>query len=389
MAIHNPIEFLSPIEQSIPDTALSSAIDYEQLANILPVDIIQENFGIDWSSQLIVVTELHDKNNFWKGISLVEDHLLVSFHKDFVRDLLQSSLGQHVSRDVEFSCKDLTEIETELITKTLRQLIESINNSLPTIDLAGDISYVTLVWTIGKGKVLLKMPSTYLSTWQIADSVKVSAAEHLVLRLALDIGSTKIKVGQLNTLEVEDCLLLKDSDKNQLGIKGIASQISVLTENIRSIEIPEDLLHNELMNDKQNSLDLSDFEIEIKAEFRNIRMQLSDINALQRGQVLDLADLEDCPVYLTSQGKIIAEGNLLIINDKFGVAIKDILMQEDQQTKPVKAKPVAKQPKAPAQPAAKPAVQQPQQPQPQAQPAVEEPSLDASSGDDLSADFSL
>jgi len=84
------------------------------------------------------------------------------------------------------------------------------------------------------------------------------------------------------------------------------------------------------MNQVLNNDVLSDFPVEVKVEFREVKMTLKDLFALQSGWVLPIDQVTDNQLFLTSQGKTIAKGELVVAGNKFGILIKEVLLNTNQ-----------------------------------------------------------
>ena len=65
-------------------------------------------------------------------------------------------------------------------------------------------------------------------------------------------------------------------------------------------------------------------EVDMNAEFDAVKVSLGDLKKIEAGLVVDLTSLYDNNVTLKVEGKSIASGSLVIVNDRYGVKIDKI-----------------------------------------------------------------
>lgn len=68
-------------------------------------------------------------------------------------------------------------------------------------------------------------------------------------------------------------------------------------------------------------------EVEMSAEFDTVKISLGELKDIENGLVVDLASLYDNNVTLKVEGKPIASGSLVIVNDRYGVKINNVIAQ--------------------------------------------------------------
>ena len=72
-------------------------------------------------------------------------------------------------------------------------------------------------------------------------------------------------------------------------------------------------------------------QVDVRAEFEKIRMPLGDLKQISEGLVLDLASVYQNKIILKVENSKIAEGELVIIGDRYGVRLSSIYNQEEPQ----------------------------------------------------------
>ena len=66
-------------------------------------------------------------------------------------------------------------------------------------------------------------------------------------------------------------------------------------------------------------------EVEMNAEFDSVKITLAELKNIEDGLVVDLTSLYDNNVTLKVEGKPIASGSLVIVNDRYGVKINNVI----------------------------------------------------------------
>ncbi len=68
-------------------------------------------------------------------------------------------------------------------------------------------------------------------------------------------------------------------------------------------------------------------EVEMYAEFDAVKISLGELKDIEDGLVVDLTSLYNNNVTLKVEGKPIASGSLVIVNDRYGVKINNIIAE--------------------------------------------------------------
>jgi flagellar motor switch protein FliN/FliY len=70
---------------------------------------------------------------------------------------------------------------------------------------------------------------------------------------------------------------------------------------------------------------LLDILLEISAELGRTRMIISDLLQLGQGSVIELNKLAGEPLEILVNSKLIARGEVVVVNEKFGIRLTDII----------------------------------------------------------------
>ena len=65
-------------------------------------------------------------------------------------------------------------------------------------------------------------------------------------------------------------------------------------------------------------------QVDMSAEFDKVRVTLGELKSIEEGLIVDLCSVYDNKISLKVGGKSVATGELVIINDRFGVRIENV-----------------------------------------------------------------
>ncbi|MGH7194273.1 MAG: flagellar motor switch protein FliN, partial [Candidatus Saccharimonadales bacterium] len=84
-------------------------------------------------------------------------------------------------------------------------------------------------------------------------------------------------------------------------------------------------------NTERSTLDLiRDVELDLRIEFGRTHMSLEDVLKLRKGSVVPLDKLAGDPVDIFVNGRLIAKGEVLVLNDNFCVRVAELIAGEQQ-----------------------------------------------------------
>lgn len=101
-------------------------------------------------------------------------------------------------------------------------------------------------------------------------------------------------------------------------------------------QVTEQADFEELHDEKKgtvNSRDLDflvDIPLEITVELGRTRMLIKDLLQLGQGSVIELEKLAGEPMEILVNGRLVALGEVVVINEKFGVRLTDIISPMDR-----------------------------------------------------------
>lgn len=78
---------------------------------------------------------------------------------------------------------------------------------------------------------------------------------------------------------------------------------------------------------------LADIPVEVAVEIGRLRMPLRDLLSLEPGAVLELDRAADAPVDVLVNGRLVARGEVVVIDGEFGVRVTDLVERAGETPK--------------------------------------------------------
>ena len=102
-------------------------------------------------------------------------------------------------------------------------------------------------------------------------------------------------------------------------------QITAADVNLAEIE------PGSVMNDNSQNMDfLLDIPLEVSVELGKTRITIGDLLKLSQGSVVELNKLTDEPLEIFINKKLMAQGEVVVVNDKFGIRLTNIITPNER-----------------------------------------------------------
>jgi len=151
--------------------------------------------------------------------------------------------------------------------------------------------------------------------------------------VGIEVGRTKFSVFDLKELDVDDIVLFEESDIKVMKLKVRDYETEIKLNPNMGLVMPIDNEGEEDMSDNKTNVNLWDsIEVEMTGHFDAVKITLGELKKIESGMVVDLTSIYDNKVTLSVEDKAIARGELVIVNDRYGVKIDEVV---------AKAKPAA------------------------------------------------
>ena len=262
-----------------------------------------------------------------------KDYILVKLSKELCKTCLEKALGKNDFSNFQFD--RLTELEF----KVLSQFNAAIGKGI--YGLAGEDDYslseecYELLFYLRTndetlGKIVLSIPCGLLNPQE--SEIKefefdVNSFANTATTVSITVGKSKTFLSELRGLEKDDVVVLEDSRLNKmtLHINGETTEIKVNPD--PSLIFNTNGNEEQIMNGKLSKDMWDTIQVEIGAEFEKIKISLGELRQISEGLVVDIGSVYKNKISLKVENKTIANGELVIINDRYGIRIDEVFKQ--------------------------------------------------------------
>ena len=140
-------------------------------------------------------------------------------------------------------------------------------------------------------------------------------------------------------MEEGDVVVFDDSVLESMDLRVNGEMLPVsLNPNMDLLITDEQEVENIMSNPEKNIWD--SIEVEMVATFDSVKITLGELKDIEDGLVVDLASLYENNVTLKVEDKSIASGNLVIVNDRYGVKVNKVIAGSEDTLPLPKQRPV-------------------------------------------------
>lgn len=264
------------------------------------------------------------------------------FHEIFFRlsektvdILLEKSLGKANGR---FNINKLTDLESKVITGfndyMYHMLIKLLSPVPPTVKRTNfDVIHLTFFVTDEErrmtGKLVITVPEVLLQPESV-ECIEENFSENDFMQshIAVDLraGVTRLRVIDLKNIEIDDIVVLDDSNIAKWILKYKDFEFDVNLEPNSEIIVPFDINNNKGEDEMADKVNLWDsIEVDLVAHFDAVKISLGELKKIQQGLVMDVSPIYNNRVTLSVEDKDIAYGELVIVNDRYGVKVNELV----------------------------------------------------------------
>jgi len=106
-----------------------------------------------------------------------------------------------------------------------------------------------------------------------------------------------------------------------------AAESSVLqTSNVEQAQVFSEFTPKNKLNDTQNDIDfILDIPVQLTVELGRTKIAIKNLLQLAQGSVVELDGMAGEPMDVLVNGCLIAQGEVVVVNDKFGIRLTDII----------------------------------------------------------------
>ncbi len=259
-----------------------------------------------------------------------------------ISSLLDNSLG---ISETKFKINALTDIEAMLIKAYTKFMYDKIDELIiknePNKKVLKNSKIYNFTFYVEykekhTGKIILSLPD-----YTISDNIQfeyrddcfdISCFDDIKSAFTLRVGATRISLNDIKAIENGDVIMLEDSDVNEMAILWQGEPINFnITPNptlIISVDSTGDgeMSDNSMMN-ADNMWDT--ILVDVVAEFDNFKLTLGELKQISEGLVIDVGSIYNSKVKLRVAKQVVASGELVILNDRYGVRIDTVKNSSD------------------------------------------------------------
>lgn len=336
------------LEQEVKETYTSKINKGFYWLNSTFTPLLKESFENFWENkfQLKLLATLKNDFSLFKTEELFVTKIGVKKNIDVIirtpKSVIEMFLNTFGRTQIPFDITQITEIEAKIINSFNEYLYENFKKalSIPDGQYNQKADNVTLVYAIQNknneiGRYIISIPENILCQENILHktfNINVEDLTNTSATVDIRVGSTIMSLNELKNLSVEDIVILDNSNLNKMQIR-IENQESYFRVSPDPILIMN--IENDGENDMENatlSQDMWDnIPVELGAEFEKIKISLGDLKQISEGLVVDIGSIYENKIFLKVENKNIAEGELVIVNDRYGVRIDKIFGEEEMQ----------------------------------------------------------
>ena len=259
-----------------------------------------------------------------------KNDVYIRISQDAINVILDKVLGKNNRR---FDLSEVSELEARIITSFNDFLYETLAPNFTiephrryneilhlTYFVKSEISDTAAKFIISVPKEILNPQTLEAKEPRFEDK---DFANSLV-DVNLVLGTTTFPVADIKKLDVGDIVVFENSNSSEMTLvcSNIVQKFQV-KPNIKIIE-PYDTGGGDGMEDNTNTNLWDSIQVDMSAEFDKVKVTLGELKSIEEGLIVDLCSVYDNKVSLKVGGKVVAAGELVIINDRFGVRIEKV-----------------------------------------------------------------
>ncbi len=259
-----------------------------------------------------------------------KNDVYIRISQDAINVILDKVLGKN---NRKFELTEVSELEARIITAFNDFLYESLAPNF-TIDPHRRYSEILHLTYFVKSEIsdsaakfIISVPKDILSPKDIEQAEPRFDDKDFASSLVdvnLILGKTTFPVADVKKLDVGDIVVFEESNSSEMTLvcENIVQKFQV-KPNIKIIEPYESGVGGDMENMSNTNL-WDSIQVDMLAEFDKVKVTLGELKNIEEGLIVDLCSVYDNKVSLKVGGKTIALGELVIINDRFGVRIEKI-----------------------------------------------------------------
>lgn len=252
--------------------------------------------------------------------------------------ILNKILGKSKNK---FNINKISELEAKVITAFNSFMFDAIKQQLsepnPTELKRTNFDVIHLTFLLKDtdeyvkttGKIIITLPQALLTPQDVSSTGEKFANDSFPQSETVGkiiVGKTKFSLYDLINLEQDDVVVFENSNIEKLVLSIQDEEMEININPNMDLLIPEINDGGDDMSEAHKNI-WDSIEVDMYAEFDAVKIKLGELKDIEEGLVVDLTSLYDNKVTLKVEGKPIASGSLVIINDRYGVKVDNVIAQ--------------------------------------------------------------
>ena len=304
----------TPKISDVSTTYFFEGLEYKLIGVSVNMNVLTKT-----ESFFVTKVQIDEKNEF-----------LIRISQDAICIMLDKILGKLTKR--KFDLSKLTDLEAKIITSFNNSIYDAVASNIDVSKIEKQVEFLNLSYNVRNiatnecGKLIITMPKSALSPVSIEAEQPAFEDRYFsnsLVDVTLRLGLTDFPVIDVKKLDIGDLVLFENSkiDTMTLYCEDIVQDFKVNPNYALKVDY-------ETINgggDMDQNVNLWDsIQVEMSAEFDKVKISLGELKDIEEGQVVDISSVYNNKVSLKVGDKTIAKGELVIVNDRFGVKIDSI-----------------------------------------------------------------
>ncbi|HAN10599.1 MAG TPA: hypothetical protein DCP90_08330 [Clostridiales bacterium] len=299
----------------------------EVLSNLINKHVTIKYDSIDDENSISSILEeqsqLATKIDYKQGIK-GESVLLVKM--DDAKVIADLMMGTETSKDEEFSDLHLSAI-TEAISQMIGAKVTTIASIIggktdvnpPKTDKVSSISELEKMINLNDGIILINY--YFLVDDMITSDLRlimtVALAESIISKIK-NAESDKNK-NENNTININTNNSTEQDKKATLSVANEKNNV-----NVKTVQFSD--MHSSIMQKQKENIDLiMDVPLEVTVELGRTHKSIKEILEFAPGTIIELNKIAGDPIDILVNGKFVAKGEVIVIDENFGIRITEII----------------------------------------------------------------
>ena len=300
----------TPVVKSCSSEFFFDGFEYKLASISTNMNVLSQN-----ETFFVTKVKINSKNDVYIRIS-----------QDAINVILDKVLGKN---NKHFELTEVSELEARIITAFNDFLYESLapNFTIEPNRRYSEILHLTYfvksAISDSAAKFIISVPKEILNPQKLEqDTPRFTDYDFAFtpVEVNLEVAKTAFPLAEIKKLDVGDIVLFENSNSSEMTLvcENIVQKFRI-KPNEKIIE-PYDMSGgNEMDNTNTNLWD--SIQVDMSAEFDKVKLTLGELKSIEEGLIVDLCSVYDNKISLKVGGKLVANGELVIINDRFGVKI--------------------------------------------------------------------